>query len=224
MALSPDIRDITYKIPPQNIEAEQSVLGAILIENSALYKAMEILSADDFYKEAHKKIYLAMLELSERNEPIDLVTLTEYLRKKNELEAVGGATYVSMLSNAVPTAANIRYHARIVHEKAVLRKLINTATEIVTKGYEESQDVESLLDYAENAIFSISERKIRPSFVSIKDIIKDTFETIERLSEKKDSVTGIPTGFHDLDLLTSGLQPSDLIIVAGRPSMGKTAF
>lgn len=221
---STDIEDTTYKVPPQNIEAEQSVIGAILIENSALYKAIEILHVNDFYKEAHRKIFLTMLELSEKNEAIDLVTLAEYLRKKNALDSIGGATYLSLLSNAIPTAANIRYHSKIVHEKALLRNLINTATEIVTRGYEDSRDVEELIDYAENAIFSISEKKIRPSFIAIKDIIKDSFETIERLSEKKELVTGIATGFHDLDILTSGFQPSDLVIVAGRPSMGKTAL
>lgn len=221
---STDLEDAIYKVPPQNIEAEQSVLGAILIENSALYKAIEILNANDFYKEAHRRIFLAMIELSEKNEAIDLITLAEYLRRENELDSIGGATYLSMLTNTVPTAANIRYHSKIVHEKSLLRNLINTATEIVSRGYENSQDIEELLDYAENAIFSISEKKIRPSFMPIKDIIKDSFETIERLSEKKELVTGIPTGFSDLDILTTGFQPSDLIIVAGRPSMGKTAL
>jgi len=223
-SITTDLEDATYKVPPQNIEAEQAVLGAILIENNALYKAIELLGVNDFYKEAHRRIFLAMLELSEKNEAIDLVTLTEYLRKKNDLEIVGGATYLSFLSNAVPTAANIRYHSRIVREKALLRNLISTATEIITRGYEDSQDVEELLDYAENAIFSISEKKIRPSFIAVKDIIPNSFETIERLSERKELVTGISTGFHNLDALTSGFQPSDLIIVAGRPSMGKTAF
>lgn len=219
-----DLEDATYKVPPQNIDAEQSVLGAILIENDALNKAVEIISIDDFYKEAHRKIYLAMIDLSEKNEAIDLVTITEYLKKKNDLDIVGGATYISQLSNSVPTAANIRYHAKIVHEKAILRNLIYTATEIVTRGYEDTRDVEELLDYAENAIFSIAEKKIKPSFTAISEIIKDSFEAIERLSEKKERVTGAPSGFFDLDTLTSGFQPSDLIIVAGRPSMGKTAF
>ncbi len=221
---STELEDATYKVPPQNIEAEQSILGAILIENTALYKAIELIGINDFYKEAHKKIFLSMIELNEKNEAIDLVTLTEYLRKRNELDSVGGATYLSLLANTVPTAANIKYHSKIVYEKALLRNLINTATEIVSCGYENSRDIEELLDYAENAIFSISEKKIKPSFSAIKDIIKDSFETIERLSEKKERVTGIPTGFYDLDMLTSGFQPSDLIIVAGRPSMGKTAF
>ncbi|MBI5194039.1 MAG: replicative DNA helicase [Nitrospirae bacterium] len=219
-----DLEEAIYKVPPQNIDAEQSILGAILIENDAVYKAVEILSVDDFYKESHRKIFLAMIELSEKNEAIDLVTITEFLKKKNDLDIAGGATYVSQLSNAVPTAANIRYHAKIVHEKAILRNLIHTATEIVTRGYEDTRDVEELLDYAENSIFSISEKKIKPSFTPVKEIIKNSFEAIERLSEKKERVTGSPSGFLDLDLMTSGFQPADLIIVAGRPSMGKTAF
>jgi replicative DNA helicase len=219
-----DIEDATYKVPPQNIEAEQAVLGAILIENSAFYKAVEIINAGDFYKEAHRKIFLSMLELNEKNEAIDLVTLTEYLRKKNEIEIVGGVTYLSSLSNTVPTAANIKYHAKIIYEKSLLRNLINTATEIVTRGYENLQDVDDLLDFAENAIFNISENKIKRSFIHIKDIIKDSFETIEKLSEKKGMVVGIPSGFIDLDNMTTGFHPADLIIIAGRPSMGKTAF
>lgn len=219
-----DLEEAIYKVPPQNIDAEQSVLGAILIENDALYNAVEILGVDDFYKEAHRRIFLAMIDLSEKNEAIDLVTITEYLKKKNDLDIAGGATYISQLSNAVPTAANIRYHAKIVHEKAILRNLIHTATEIVTRGYEDTRDVEELLDYAENSIFNISEKKIKPSFTAVKEIIKNSFEAIERLSEKKERVTGAPTGFLDLDLMTSGFQPADLIIVAGRPSMGKTAF
>src|SRR3972149_6216190 len=223
-AFTTDMEDTTFKVPPQNIEAEQSVLGAVLIENNAIYKAIELVNSNDFYKEAHRRIFLAMIELSEKNDAIDLITLTEYLHKKNELDSVGGASYLSQLANAVPTAANIKYHSRIVREKALVRNLINTATEIITAGYENSQDVEDLLDQAENAIFSIAERKIRPSFVAIKDIIKDSFEAIERLSERKERVTGIPTGFVKLDELTSGLHPADLIIVAGRPSMGKTAL
>ncbi len=212
------------KLPPQNLEAEQSVLGAILLENSALNKALEILSPNDFYKEAHRRIFSAILDLNERNEAIDLITITEYLRQKNELEQVGGAAYLAALVNSVPTAANIRFHSKIIHEKALLRNLIQIATEIVTMGYEDTERVENLLDFAEQSIFGISERKIRPSFVPVKEIIKGTFETIEALYEKKERVTGLPTGFTDLDERTSGLQSSDLIVVAGRPSMGKTSL
>jgi replicative DNA helicase len=212
------------KLPPQNLEAEQSVLGAILLENSALNKSLEILSPDDFYKEAHRRIFSAILDLSERNDAIDLVTITEHLRQKNELEQVGGASYLTALVNSVPTAANIRFHSKIIHEKALLRNLIQIATDIVTMGYEDSERVENLLDFAEQSIFGISERKVRPSFIPVKEILKGTFETIEALYEKKERVTGLPTGFTDLDERTSGLQPSDLIVVAGRPSMGKTSL
>ncbi len=213
-----------HKLPPQNIEAEASVLGAILLENDAINKALEILSPEDFYREAHRKIFSGMVDLYEKNDPIDLVTLMDHLRAKNELEAVGGAVYLSSLVHSVPTSANVRYHGKIVHEKAILRHLIYTATEIASAGYEGSRDVETLLDQAENAIFGISEKKIRPSFVPLREIVKSSFETIEMLYEKKERVTGVATGFVDVDEMTSGLQPSDLIIVAGRPSMGKTAF
>ncbi|HLB03123.1 MAG TPA: replicative DNA helicase [Nitrospiria bacterium] len=212
------------KLPPQNIEAEQSVLGAILLENQAMNKALEILSPFDFYKEAHRRIFGTMLDLSERGEAIDLITLTEALRQKNELEQVGGAAYLTALVNQVPTAANVKHHSKIIREKALLRNLIQVSTDLVTRGLEENEKVEDLLDDAERHIFSISERKIRPAFISIKDIVKDSFEIIERRYEKKEKVTGLPTGFVDLDDLTAGLHPGDLIVVAGRPSMGKTAF
>ena len=219
---SPDLP--ISKLPPQNVEAEQSVLGAILLDNNALNKALEILNPDDFYKEAHKRIFKTILDLNERNETIDLITLTDYLKGRNELEQVGGASYLTSLVNSVPTAANVRQHSKIIHEKALLRNLINVATEIVTQGYEGSGRVEDLLDQAESSIFGISERKIRPSFVPLKEIVKGSFETIERLYERKERVTGVPTGFTDLDEITSGLQPSDLIVIAGRPSMGKTSL
>ncbi|MBI3596779.1 MAG: replicative DNA helicase [Nitrospirae bacterium] len=212
------------KLPPQNIEAEQAVLGAILIDNASLNKALEIIHPDYFYREAHRRIFSAVLDLNERNEVVDLITLTDHLRKKNELEMVGGATYLSFLVNSIPTAANIRQHSRIIHEKAILRNLITVATDIVGQGYEDQSRVEELLDFAERSIFGISERKLKPSFVAVKEIIKDSFETIERLYEKKERVTGVATGYRDLDEMTSGLQPSDLIVIAGRPSMGKTAL
>jgi replicative DNA helicase len=185
---------------------------------------MEILSPDDFYREAHRKIYDSLIDISERNEPADLITLTNELRKKEHLDAVGGASYITSLIDSVVTAANIEYYARIIKEKAVLRKLIETSTNIITESYEDRGDVESLLDQAEQAIFQISENRVRPSFYPIREIVKSSFKTIERLFEKKEMVTGIPSGFKDLDQRTAGFQPSDLIIVAGRPSMGKTAF
>lgn len=214
----------SHKMPPQNIEAEQSVLGGILIENQAIHRVMEILTPDDFYREAHQKIYHCILDLSERDEPADLITLTNDLRKKDQLDSIGGASYVTFLIDSIPTAANIAYYARIVKEKAVLRRLIDAATNIVTQGYEDREDVEGLLDEAEQAIFQIAENRVRPSFYPIREILKSSFKTLEKLYERKEQVTGIPSGFKDLDEITAGFQPSDLIIVAGRPSMGKTAI
>lgn len=212
------------KIPPQNTDAEESVLGGILIENEALNKVVEILNSDDFYREAHRKIFRSMIALSEKNEPSDLVTLTNELKYQNLLEEIGGASYLASLIDSVPTAANIEYYARIVKEKSTLRKLIQAATEIVTQSYEDRGDVDALLDDSEQLIFGISEHRVKPSFYPIKDIIKESFKTIEKLYEKKELITGIPSGFKDLDRKTAGFQPSDLIIVAGRPAMGKTAF
>jgi len=206
------------------MEAEQSVLGGILIENEAINRVTEILAPEDFYRDTHRKIFNALIDLFERNEPADLVTMTNELRKKGELDAVGGASYVTSLIDSVPTAANIEYYARIVKEKAILRRLIETSTEIITQSYADRGDVESFLDEAEKAIFEISERRVKPSFFPIKEIVKESFKTIETLFKNKDLVTGVPSGFKELDRLTSGFQPSDLIIVAGRPSMGKTAL
>jgi replicative DNA helicase len=214
----------SHKMPPQNIEAEQSVLGGVLIENGAIHKVMEVLTPDDFYREAHQKIYNSLLDLSERDEPADLITLTNELRKRDQLDSIGGASYVASLIDTIPTAANIGYYARIIKEKSILRKLIETATDIVTQGYQDREDVEGLLDEAERAIFQIAENRVRPSFYPIREIVKSSFKTLEKLYEKKELVTGIPSGFKDLDLMTAGFQPSDLIIVAGRPSMGKTAL
>jgi replicative DNA helicase len=214
----------SHKIPPQNLEAEQSVLGGILIENQAINKVMEILTPDDFYRDGHRRIYAALIDLSERDEPADLITITNELRKKDQLDAIGGASYLASLIDSVPTAANIEYYARIVREKAVLRKLIETSTEIITQSYQDRGDVENFLDEAEKAIFEISERRVRPAFYSIREVVKNSLDTISKLYEKKELITGIPSGFKELDKMTAGFQPSDLVIVAGRPSMGKTAF
>src|SRR5512136_827826 len=220
-----DALDVSsHKLPPQNVEAEQSVLGGILIENDAINKVMEILTPEDFYRDAHRKIYNAMINLSSRDEPADLITLTNELRKINQLDSAGGASYITSLIDSVPTAANIEYYAKIVKEKSILRQLIQTATEIITESYQDRSDVESFLDEAERSIFQISENRVRPSFYPIREIVKQSFKTLERLYEKKELVTGVPSGFKDLDRMTAGFQPSDLIIVAGRPSMGKTAF
>lgn len=215
---------IEKRLPPQSLEAEVSVLGGVLLENEALNRVLEVLSPGDFYRESHRKIFSAILNLYERNEPADLITLSEGLKNRQELEEVGGIEYLNSLVNSVPTAANISYYAKIVKEKAILRKLINRATEIISQGYEDSGNVDELLDLAERSIFEISEDRIRPSFYPIKDIIKSSFKTIEKLFDKRQLITGVPTGFRKLDEMTSGFQPSELIIVAGRPSMGKTAF
>lgn len=215
------------RLPPQNIEAEQSVLGAILLENETLPSAMEVLVPDDFYKEAHKKIFRAMLGLYEKNEPIDLITLTERMSGKNELESVGGAAYLSAIVNQVPTSANVKYHSKIVKEKAVLRNMITTATEIIQMGYApdiSGQDVNELLDVAETKIFGISEKMIKSSYVHVKDVLKDTIELVDKLYNTKEHITGLPSGFTDLDHTTTGFQPGDLVVVGARPGMGKTAF
>jgi replicative DNA helicase len=213
-----------HKVPPQNIEAEQCVLGGVLLENEAISKVLETLVPDDFYREPHRKICHSMIDLFEKNEPIDLITLTNVLKGKKQLDEVGGGAYLSSLADSITTAANIEYYAKIVKEKAILRGLINTATEIVTRGYEDGGDVEDLLDQAEKNIFQISESQIKPSFYEIKNLLKESFKTIEKLYESKEIVTGVPSGFEELDKLTSGFQPSDLVVIAGRPSMGKTAF
>ncbi|MCX7817436.1 MAG: replicative DNA helicase [Syntrophales bacterium] len=215
---------VKHRVPPQNIEAEQSVLGSILLDNKALYTVQEILTAKDFYRESHRKIFTAIQDLTERNEPVDLITLSNLLKDRNELDAVGGISYLSTLVDAVPSAANVDHYAKIVKEKAILRKLIDTATEILEKTYNADGDIEEVLDEAEHAIFEISEHKVRSSFTSLREIIKHSFITIENLSKRRELVTGIPTGFEKIDELTAGLQKSDLIIIAGRPSMGKTAF
>ena len=216
--------DNLRKIPPQNLEAESSVLGGILLENDAINVVLESLRAEDFYRESHRKIFRAMIELSDRSEPVDIITLSECLKNRSELEAVGGSAYLASLNDFVPTAANISYYARIVREKSILRYLINAATDIATKGFEAQGNVEELLDSAEKAIFDITEQRIKGSFVKVGDMMKDSIKMVEKLFERKTMITGVPTGFKDLDSKTAGLQPADLIIVAARPGMGKTAF
>jgi replicative DNA helicase len=212
------------KLPPQSIEAEMSILGGILLDNNAINRALEILVPDDLYRESHRKIFRAMIELSERGEPCDLITLTSILKQKGELEEVGGGAYLATLVDYVPTAANIAYYCKIAKEKGISRTLINACTELVTRGYSDDTDVEELLDNAQKVIFEISEKKLRPAFFPVSEILKDTIKNIELLYERKEHVTGVPTGFIDLDEMTAGFQRSDLIIIAGRPSMGKTAF
>ncbi|WP_051092374.1 replicative DNA helicase [Geopsychrobacter electrodiphilus] len=212
-----------HRMPPQNLEAEMSVLGGVLLENEALNRALEHLVADDFYRRGHQLIFGAMIALSNRNEPADLVTLSAQLRTQKMLEEAGGSGYLATLVDYVPTAANIQYYCKLVKEKSIARKLISVSTDIATSGYE-GGDMEVVLDRAEKAIFEIAENRIRPSYFPVRDILKDTFRNIEQLYERKELVTGVPTGYTDLDKMTAGLQPGDLLIVAGRPSMGKTAF
>ncbi len=218
------LEDALRKVPPQSLEAEESVLGGILLDRHALDRVIEVMGADDFYRESHRKIFRAMLALSEKNEPIDLITLTDTLKARGELHEVGGATYLAELADKVPSAAHIAHYARIVREKAVMRNLITVANEIATRCYNGQEDIERFLDEAERLIFDVSEKRIRPSFFKMGDMIMDTIKTVERLFERKELVTGVPTGFIDLDRMTAGLHPADLIIVAARPSMGKTAF
>lgn len=224
MAYLRKIENSIDRLPPQSLEAEQAVLGAIILEGESITKAIEILSPEDFYSERHRRIYQAMLELFDKNEPIDIITLTEHLRDKGELEEAGGVGYLSSLATVVPTAANIRYHAKLVREKALLRALIRACTEVITKVYEEPEDAEEMIDYAERLIFEISEKRTNTSFYQMKDVIKQTFKIIENMYERKSVITGISSGFKDLDELTAGFQPGDLIIIGGRPGMGKTAF
>ncbi|PIC66408.1 replicative DNA helicase [Sporosarcina sp. P21c] len=212
------------RTPPHNNEAEQSVLGAIFLEPQALITASEILLPEDFYRIAHKKIFETMLVLNDRGQPVDLVTIAEELKVKNELEDVGGISYITELANAVPTAANIVYYANIVDEKALLRRLIRVATDIVEDGYTREDEVEALLGEAEKKMMEVSNRKNAGDFRHIKDVLVETYDNIELLHTRKGDVTGIPTGFRDLDKITAGFQRNDLIIVAARPSVGKTAF
>jgi replicative DNA helicase len=219
-------KEVVHKAPPHNIEAEQSVLGGILIEKDAVNGVLEILTSDgsDFYHEAHSRIFRAMVTLFEKNTPIDVVTLSDLFKDPDVLNSVGGISYIGEIAEATPTAANIVYYARIVREKALLRRVISSATEIITEGYGGVDSVDEFIDSAEQKIFQIAQDKTKKRFYALKDLIKDSFETIEKLYEKKTHITGVPTGFEDLDKLTAGFQDSDLIIIAGRPSMGKTSF
>lgn len=214
---------LSHKLPPQNLEAEMSILGGVLLDNEALNKVLEILTSEDFYRDSHRQIFTSLVTLSERSEPADLVTLTSQLKQSDSLSAVGGSAYLASLVDYVPTAANIVYYSRLVKEKSVARHMISVATEIATRGYE-GQEMDKTLDWAEKSIFEIANMKIRPSYFSTKEIMKDTFKAIEKLYERKEMVTGVPTGYTDLDTMTAGLQGGDFIVVAGRPSMGKTAF
>ena len=218
------MNEMIDRIPPHNNEAEQSVIGAIFLEPQALITAAEVLVPEDFYRMAHQRIFNTMINLSDRGQAIDVVTVTEELSAKKELEDVGGISYLTEIANSVPTAANIVHYANIVEEKALLRRLIRVATTIVEDGYTREDEVEALLSEAEKNMMEVSNRKNAGDFKHIKDVLVQTYDNIELLHTQKGDVTGIPTGFTDLDKITAGFQRNDLIIVAARPSVGKTAF
>jgi len=215
---------VSLKVPPHNIEAEQAILGGILINNDAMNQIMDILSADAFYREAHMNLFEGMIALYNNNEPIDLITLSQYLTEKNLLEKTGGTDYLTSLVDAVSTSAGITYHAEIVRDLSVRRKLITQCSVISESCFQNWEKTDELLDQAEQVIFDIAEEKIGDGFSSMEEVIKNSFKKLESVAEHEGFVTGVPTDFYDFDRLTAGLQPSDLIIIAGRPSMGKTAF
>ncbi|MBL0713023.1 MAG: replicative DNA helicase, partial [Desulfosarcina sp.] len=211
-------------LPPQNLEAEESLISAVLIDNSTLLEVIEVLAPEDFYRTAHQRIFTAMTDLFSRSEPVDLITLTNKLRENGQLEEIGGAAYLARLLDTAPVAANAEHYARIVHDKACLRRLIETSHQIVQKCFEDRGDIDDLLDFAEHSVFEIAENKIRKSFHPLSELIDSNIDQLEERQGNRTLITGVATGFSGLDNLTSGLQPSDLIILAGRPSMGKTAL
>lgn len=222
---SDEILEQGGRIPPQDVEIERNVLSAMLLDNEGVAMALEILGDADFYKDKHKIIFNAMVSLYQKNEAVDILTLTDELRSKGELEEIGGAGYVSELASLVPSSANIEYHMRIIRDKGLLRKLIHSCTDILKESYESSEEAESILSMAQQAIFDISKEQKQKSYEVIKPILYDTFAEIERLHHLDHSgIIGIPSGFTSLDDITAGFQKGDLIIIAGRPSMGKTAF
>jgi replicative DNA helicase len=206
------------RVPPQAVEAEVAVLGAMLLDSAAIGVAAELLDESSFYRGAHRKIFRAIMDLFARDEAVDLVTLTQELKRTKDLDDVGGAAYLSTVIGSVATTANVRYHAKIVLEKALLRRLINVATEVAQEAYDSGGEAGDILDRAEHMIFEIAQAKVRRDFVPMREILK------QELYDKKEHITGVPSGFDDLDSLTSGFQKSDLVVIAGRPSMGKTAF
>ena len=209
---------------PHNLEAERSVLGAILLHNDAFNLAAEVIDSKDFFRDAHRRIFDKMVKLVERGDAIDLVTLKEELGRAGELDEIGGPAYITALVDGVPRSTNVEHYARIIKEKATLRNLIYSANKILTTAYEGAEEADIILDQAEHAIFAIADDKVRDGFVSLRDLAQASLETIEKLHAHKELITGVPTGFTDLDEMTSGLQPSDLIIIAARPSMGKTSL
>jgi len=216
--------EFTDRTPPHNLEAEQAVLGALLLAPDSFAVVSEVLWPESFYGEGHREIYLTLKEMAESGRPIDLLTVTEELQRRETLDRVGGPVYLAELAGSVPTAVNVGYYAGIVAEKGLLRSLINSCTQLAARGYDEAVECEALLNDAERMIMGLSQKRISRSYRSIRELLVETLEKIEVLSQKKGSVTGLPTGFSDLDSYTSGFQPSDLILLAARPSMGKTAL
>jgi len=216
--------NILDKIPPQNLEAEQSLLGALMLDKDAMIRIADMVRADDFYKTSHAKIFQAMVNLYAKREPIDILSLGNKLEESGELEDIGGRSYLMELSNTVPTSAHVVHYAQIIQKKATLRRLINAASAIASLGFDESEDVESLLDKAEQKLFGVSQQFLKQAFVPIKDVLSEAFERIDELHKEKGKLRGIPTGFKELDNLLAGLQKSDLIVIAARPSVGKTSL
>ena len=215
---------MTDNLPPQNIEAEQAVLGAIFLNTDALADAMEYVEADDFYRRSHQLLFQAMVDLNNNSEAIDVLTVQNYLSTNNQLDDVGGVAYIAELATSVPTAANAGYYAKIVEEKSMLRRLISTATNIITQANNNDEDIPSLLDSAERQIMDVSERRNRSGFREIKDVLNEALNDVDRLSQQSEDITGLPTGYREFDKMTAGLQPDNLIILAARPAVGKTAF
>ncbi len=218
------VPELLRNVPPQNIEAEQAVLGGVFLDNTIFHSLVEILKEDDFYHPAHRIIFRAFVELYSSNTPIDLITVTELLKKKGQLEQVGGSAYVASLVESIIPAANALYYAQIVREKAIKRELIQSGARIIQMAFESEEDTDTLLDEAEQSIFTISEQRILPRFKSSKQLVEEIFDQLAARFDRKELITGVPTGYKKFDELTAGLQKTDLIIVAGRPSMGKTAF
>jgi replicative DNA helicase len=211
------------RLPPQSLDSEQAVLGALLVSGDGITRVVDVLEPEYFYRKAHQVLYAAMLDLFDKNEPIDIVTVSQYLKDEGKLDGVGGRQYITDLSLSIATTANLEYYARIVQEKALLRHLIKAGTEIVSQCYEDP-DADAAIDRAEHLIFSLAQKRSMQQLVHIKHIVETSFQRIEERYENRDSLSGVPSGFYDLDALTSGFQSSDLIIVAARPSMGKTAL
>lgn len=216
--------DLVNQVPPQNIEAEKAVLGSIFLSTDALIDAMEYLDPNDFYKHSHQIIFQAMVKLNDDDQAVDGITVTDMLKDQNNLDDVGGYQYITELANAVPTAANVTYYAKIVKDKAILRRLIQTATNIVTDGYNTDEDVTTVLDNAERDIMNVAEDRNQSGFKAIKDVLNSAFNKIDELSQEGETVTGLSTGYPELDKITTGLHNDELVILAARPAVGKTAF